>query len=353
MTNDPSVNQGNDGWGRLPAPAPIPFVQLRSEFLSLYEPPLRAKTTRRGMRHMLDVVGSVLGAGATTADLTPSFVARLIATRPPELSPHSVRSLLVKVKVMCSYAHQQGYVRANPMGFRKTWVRVGDPVRKQHHPLADIRRVLDLLADEVLASSGWPRWRARRLQALACVVAYTGIRKLEALNLRVEDVDLAGSMIAIVERAGQRLKTISSAAPVPLPEALSPILESWMTHRMDEPEGGFPSPPNCPCLFPNVTRSNVWKDGCPGTRPLDQLKAAGERVGVEGFTFLSLRHSFATHAEGAWGLSPAQIQRCLRHTSIRTQDHYRHFDLANMRASTCGIDFGPSSSPAPERSETP
>jgi integrase len=335
------------GWEQQPHFAPIPFDALRVEFLTLSEPPLRAKSTRRGMRHMLDVVAEVLGPGATTADLTPSFVARVISTRPADMSPHSVRSLLVKVKVMCSYAHQMGYVRANPMGFRKSWVRVGEPARKKHHPLADIRRVLDLLAAEVAASTGWPRWRARRLLALACVVAYTGMRKNEALHLRVEDVDLAGRMIAIVERS-ERLKTIGSAQPVPIPDALVPILEAWLARRMDEPEGGFPSPPDCPHLFPNVTRTNVWKDGCPGTRPLDQLKEAGERAGVEGFTFLSLRHSFATHAEGVWGLSPSQIQRCLRHTSLKTQWHYRHADVENMKASASGIDFGASGSPATE-----
>jgi integrase len=102
-----------------------------------------------------------------------------------------------------------------------------------------------------------------------------------------------------------------------------------------------------------VSRSNRWKDGSPGTRPLDQMKGAGKRAGVAGFTFLSLRHSFATHAEGAWGLSPAQIQRCLRHTSLKTQWHYRHADLDNMRASAGGIDFGPSGGPAAEGGPTP
>jgi integrase len=245
----------SDDWGPR-ATEPIPFDAFRVELLALYEPPLRAKSTRRGIRHMLDVAAEVLGPGATTADLTPAFVARLIATRPPTLSPHSVRSLLVKVKVMCGYAHQQGYVRANPFGFRKVWVRVGEPARKKHHSLEEIRRVLDLMAAEVRDSKGWDRWRARRLQALAAVVAYTGLRRDEALSLRVEDVDLPGRMLAIVER-DQRLKTLGSAQPVPIPEALAPILESWLDRRMDEPEGGFPSPPDCPWVVPKWSVSQL------------------------------------------------------------------------------------------------
>lgn len=71
-----------------------------------------------------------------------------------------------------------------------------------------------------------------------------------------------------------------------------------------------------------------------------------------GFTFLSLRHSFATHAEH-WGLSPAMIQRILRHTSVRTQIGYRHADAANLRAAGGRIGFGPGDGAVPEGGEAP
>jgi integrase len=318
--------------------APVPFAEFVDEILALYEFPLRAKATRDKLRQVLGIVADLLGPGGTTAGLDPSLVARLIASRPPAESPHTTQGLLNSLRAACSYAKSRGYLRSSPFDYRTRWIRVGKPTRKKHHPLADIRRVLDLLADEVDASTGWARWRARRLLALASVVAYTGMRRDEALNLRVEDVDLDGRMIAIVERS-QRLKTTGSAQPVPIPDALAPILAGWMARRMDEPERGFPSPPDCPFLFCNVTRTNAWKFGSPGTRPLDQLKEAGERAGVEGFTFLSLRHSWATHAE-SWGLSATMIQRVLRHTTTRTQGHYRHADAPNMRAAVGGIDFG-------------
>ena len=102
---------------------------------------------------------------------------------------------------------------------------------------------------------------------MAATAAYTGLRANEAICLKVEDVDLPGRMLAVVSRAGNRLKTVDSAQPVPIPEALAPILESWMARRMDEPEGGFAPPPPCDWLFPNVTRTNAWKDGPSGYRP--------------------------------------------------------------------------------------
>jgi integrase len=219
-------------------------------------------------------------------------------------------------------------------------MRVGQPTRKKHHPQEDIRRVLELLKTEIGQEQGWPRWRARRLYALVATFAYTGLRRDEALNLHAEDIDFDLRMIMLVERS-KRMKTEKSAQPVPMPAALVPILEGWLEHWADGPEGL----PECPFLFPGVTRVGPWNGGPPGHRPIDQIKAAGERAGVQGFTFLSLRHSYATHAE-SWGLSAAMIQRVLRHTTLGTQKHYRHADVDNMRNAVDGIGFG--STPGPD-----
>jgi integrase len=49
-----------------------------------------------------------------------------------------------------------------------------------------------------------------------------------------------------------------------------------------------------------------------------------------------LRHSWATHAE-ARGLGELMVQRQLRHTTKRTQKHYRHADEANIAAAVGGF----------------
>lgn len=329
--------------------SPIPFARFRDELLALYAPPLRARKTMIKLRFTLDIAAGLLGPDATTADLNPALVARFIAGRPAAESPHTTFSLLSNLRTACSYAKSQGYVRNSPFEFRapKKWIRVPRAAGKKHHPQEDIRRVLELLRSEVLDREGWSRWRARRLYALAATVAYTGLRRDEALFLRVEDVDIPGRMIFVVDRASRRLKTEGSAAPVPMPEALVPILESWMPHRLSVPEPCAGKLPECPYLFPNVTRTNAWSQGPWGAKPLDALKAAGLRAGVANFTFQSLRHSFATHAE-SWGLSPTMIQRVLRHTSLRTQEHYRHADQANMRAAVNRVGFGDGPEAGPE-----
>jgi integrase len=76
-----------------------------------------------------------------------------------------------------------------------------------------------------------------------------------------------------------------------------------------------------------------------GLRPVDRLQAAGLAVGVRGFTFLSLRHSFITHGSGPWGLGSIQIQQIAGHSLEDTQRHYRGRDRANLTRAVSTISF--------------
>jgi integrase len=56
-------------------------------------------------------------------------------------------------------------------------------------------------------------------------------------------------------------------------------------------------------------------------------------------SWLSLRHSWATHAE-FHGYGLALIQRVLRHTTERTAaTYYRHADVPNLVERVAGFDF--------------
>ncbi|WP_422930091.1 tyrosine-type recombinase/integrase [Singulisphaera sp. PoT] len=180
---------------------------------------------------------------------------------------------------------------------------------------------------ELLRSRSKKNWSAGRLHALAAVYAFTGLRRNEALRLRVEDVDLVQGVI-FVRPNGGRLKTKKSRAPVPCPAALGKILCNWLSRCGSE------------WVFPCVRkRDRPWMHGKAGCRPGDRLKAAGKEAGVEGFTPQSLRHSLATHLAGWWGLKEKQIQLILRHTTVKTQRHYVHPDVVNLCKSVRDFDY--------------
>ena len=337
------------------AAGPILFSAFRDELIALYQPPLRAKATMVKMRQTLDIVAELIGPAGTTAELTPTLVARYIASRPPRESPNTTVGMLRTLRTVCSFAAAQGYCRVSPFSLRKQWVRSApaNRERQKHHSAEDIGRVLELMRQDTVTKmpGSWSAWRARRLYALACTVAYTGMRKNEALRLRLEDLDIPNRMIIVVAREGNRLKTVSSAAPVPIPDRLAEILAAWLPYQAigDRPAVNptGPSPASNPegtkdasWLFTNSFQTGPWTGGSKGYRPLDRMKRLGERAGVEGFTFLSLRHSFASHAESLWGMSEAMIQRILRHTSPATQKFYRHADVPNLKAAVKGIGFG-------------
>jgi len=293
------------------------------------------------MRSVLDLLRGL--EVKTTADLTPALVARFIETRPPGQSPRTLQTLLRVLRGVCNNAVINGYLRVSPFALRRVsqWLgRIGPPTEKKHYSRDEIRRVLILMAADVEATAGWSQWRARRLYALTATVAYCGLRASEALYLHAADIRLEARFIALTDRGrdgGYRLKTPGSEQPVPIPEALVPILTDWLSHRLDHP-ADFEIPP-CEWLFPTLNRKSNWTGGPPGTKPVQRLRAVAERAGVIGMTLQSLRRSLATHLEHH-GTGQAMITRILRHTDSRTTlTWYQQADVPNMVAALASFDF--------------
>ena len=318
----------------------LAFRDFRERISAVYDPPLRAAFTAKRMRSVLDRCEE-LGI-QSTGELTTDFVRRFIDSRPKGESANTTHTHVAVLRAACNFAVERGWLTVSPFTVRKRWVRKTAPRRRKHHSLEEIAKVLELLQVEAGEAAGLERWRRWRLRALVSTVAYTGLRKMEACCLRVEDVDLEAGLILLVERKDRAFKTSNSAQPVPIPAELGIVLAGWVA-EIREGEG---APARSTAageldpgwLFPNASRTGPWVDGGIGYRPLDAFKAAGERAGVKGFNFLSLRHSWATHAE-RWGLSDTEIQRVLRHTNTRTQWFYRHGDVANLKTAVKRVSF--------------
>jgi integrase len=315
---------------------PMPWDEFRKEFEQAQS--LNAARTQTKMRQVLNAV-EALGIASTT-DLTVPFVVRFVQSTPANLSPYTLHGLLGTLRTACSYAEQTGRIRTSPFRTRplRRWVRLPPLEGDRHCSREQIHCVLELLAHDIEAKIGWAAWKARRLEALVGIVAYCGLRKMEALRLRVADVDLALRIIYVRPAPGGRLKTIRSQAPVPIPAALVPILERWLAHRMDSPYG-FPLPKECPWLIPTNNRRSPWTSGSPSSKALTRLHAVAKRAGIEGgMTFQMLRRSCATHLEGH-GLGSALIARILRHTPRVSEAHYRRADVANLVHAVDGLQY--------------
>jgi integrase len=306
---------------------PLPWADFRMECLACYEPPLVAKSTRARAVQVLNEL-TALGP-ETTADLKPSFIARYIANRPPGQSTETLRGLLRQVSSFCSIAEKAGWIRISPFRQRTLgkWVARTPLKGKRHFSIDEIRAVLTRMLFEVQTSRFSAQWRAYRTYAVTAVVAYCGLRKNEALGLRIKDLDLVGRLIHVRPHAN-KLKTDASEDSVPMPKELVPILDGWLKRRMEMPPV-YTQSTDCEWLFPTCNRLRPWLHGQKGGKALDRLRAAAERAGVKGMTFQALRVSWATHAE-FYGLGPAMISRILRSSEAVTKRHYRRPDIPNL-----------------------
>jgi integrase len=302
----------------------VTFARLSEEMLAIYSPPHRRPATLKKMRRALAELAS---AGCVkSVDLSPHLLTRWAAEH-TDRKPISSASVLISIRAVCTYAKKMGYLRVSPWDIRKDWLPMEDdsedePVQVRHHSITQVRAVLDL-AEREAAPGGWSE---ARLYALIATYAYTGLRKMEALGLKASDVDIAEGIISVKSRRRRRLKTRSSAAPVGIPAELAPIIDIWMRRSGSE------------WVFPGKRGVCPWVGGSPGHKPLDQIRALGDRAGVKGLTIKSFRHSLATHMK-RWGCGPLAVKDQLRHGDVKTQSYYLENDLADLRETASKISY--------------
>jgi integrase len=305
------------------ASQPIPLADFVRDVLELYRSLGRRPLTVEKMAQVLGELEGFLGPGASTADLTTSAIAAWRALACRGRAPGTVVGLLSYLRAACNYAVGEGWMERTP-----NWKKLRPKMpRHQVGPHQSLEQLRTLLA-HLAARAHTGGWKDRRDQAAFATAIYTGLRRDELLFLRVADLDFGASIIRVVPLGDRGLKTTESAQPVPIAPGLLPILASYA------PDAG---PVH---LFPGVKGKGAWHGGREASRPIAFLRRAGEACGVPGLSWQSLRRSWATHAESAWGLSDPQIQRVLRHTSPRTSRvYYRAADLANLREIGDRISF--------------
>jgi integrase len=319
----------------------VMMARLRADLEELYIPPAGKVATWKKIRQVLDQFE--LHAGVRkTSDLTAPAISRWLQAY-PDRKPVTTFSLLSSFRRACSYAKLQGWLRVSPFQVRslENWVRdyepdeyvemmEGDESRK-HHPLADLRAVMNLLKVRSVRS-----WKDERLFALTCATLYTGARAKEVQASRKEDWDLEGRWFRVRNNQRRTLKTRRSKRPIPLAPELLPVL----THWLPQTESVW--------AFPGVRRKVPWINGAgaskvngfQGQKPLDFLKRLGEELDIDDLTFLSLRHSLATLSESEFGIPDLLTQKMYGHTKRKTTEGYRGWDGPSLHKAIARISFG-------------
>jgi site-specific recombinase XerD len=138
-----------------------------------------------------------------------------------------------------------------------------------------------------------------------------GLRRQEALNLQVGDIDSARMTVHVHRGKGSKDRYV----PLP-PRTLTVLRQYWATHR------------NSRWLFPAMGRDRA--QAASATKPMDRASVRGamNRIVQElGFrkrvTIHTLRHSYATHLLEA-GVNLRLIQQYLGHRSLQATMIYLH-----------------------------
>ena len=302
---------------------PISFDEFRASVMALYSTGRHAPATRTRMAQALAELAA-LGPVWTT-DLTTGLMARWVLSKGPQANPNTINGLLGAAAAACSFAFDEGWVDRKPAR-RRVRLRPTRAVRNAPRRYEELTQLLQHLAEH--RGDGWAQ---HRMCALVWTIALTGVRRDEALYLRLEDLEL-GAAPAVTIRPSQcrRLKTEASERVVPLPDALAAVLRGW-------------TPLAGPVwLFPGIRQRGPWTGGSAAGRPIGELRRAAAAAGIPRLTWHSLRHAFGTYSLERWDMPVWIVQRVMGHTDIRTTQLYLHLDRSPKIAEAVkGIGYRP------------
>ena len=258
------------------------------------------------------IVGGVLG-DRTLDRLKPTDIERFIKSlRERDLSDSTVRQTYTVLRAVLDTAVRDGLVARN----------VAATVKR---PTVQAKEARYLSGEEVRAL--FQAAEGYRNASLITLLAFTGLRRGEALALKWDDVDLdAGTLrvrgtlarvnrgLVVTEPKTARSKRVVSLGPA--------VVDKLRAHRKEQAEDQLRAGPaweSAGYVFTNEIGGPVDPRNA-----LRSLSAAAKRAGLDDVNLHTLRHSAAT-AMLTGGVPLPAVSKMLGHSSIAiTGDVYAH-----------------------------
>jgi integrase len=249
-------------------------------------------------------------------DLSRAEVRALYSAKGRELCPRSVDYIHVTLQKALTQAMRDDLISRN--------VATGERPRSSRNR-DEIKALFSEQAKSLLSAA-----QNTRNEALYVVAVHTGLRQGELLGLKWTDVDLAGRRLSVrrslkVTDHGLDFgppKNKASRRSVPLTRTAVAALRAHRTRQNEERLRLGDLWQDRDLVFPN----RVGKPQDHNNLYYREYKPLLQRAGLgdEGFTFHSLRHTFATELFNQ-RKRPKIIQSLLGHSSIvQTMDTYSH-----------------------------
>jgi integrase len=249
-------------------------------------------------------------------DLSRAEVRALYSAKGKELSPRSVDYIHVTLQKALSQAMRDDLIPRN--------VATGERPRSSRNQ-EEIKALSPEQVRALLVAA-----RGTRNEALYVVAVRTGLRQGELLGLKWPDVDLVGRRLSVrralkVTDHGLDFgppKNNASRRSVPLSKTAVAALQAHRTRQNEERLRLGELWQDHDLVFPNRVGNPMDHGNLYDREYKPLLDKAG--LGGEGFTFHSLRHTFATELFNQ-RKRPKIIQSLLGHSSItQTMDTYSH-----------------------------
>lgn len=301
----------------------LSWDDVRALFEELYGSGNKPKETRQKIRQAITQLERHSLFPADVDERTIAAYTRASTQRGN--SPATTNSVLGHMPAITKYLAGKKVIPGDPFQLGLSFRRKEQPARRRrnkHHSIADIARILQLADQEWGdAKSLQQRFNAGRTRALVWLLSHLGTRATETLCLRRDRI--AGGFVDVLHEDQPEgwCKTRGSERRIAIPAEAQRRLDEWMT---------FSEPFGYQRLFPCLRKDSPWLHGLSQHRPLGRVKALGARAGVNGVTMVSLRHTWQTHAEGAWAFTGKEIQAVVGHSNEQTQRCYQHEDDENM-----------------------